>query len=41
MEMVTTEDQDRREQLKLPLLNYCELDTLAMVKILMQVSEMS
>lgn len=37
LEMVTTEDQDRREHLKVSLLRYCELDTLAMVKILNKV----
>jgi hypothetical protein len=34
LEMVQTEDLVRREQLKSSLLRYCELDTLAMVKIL-------
>lgn len=34
VEMVTTQDQDSRETLKISLLSYCELDTLAMVRIL-------
>jgi len=39
LEMVTTEDQDRRKALKAALLRYCELDTMAMAKLVDKTKE--